>query len=250
MGRTGTSGARRLVPSALIVAMFIALTVLVGLPVGSAAGSAAQGLRPAQTSAPPSGLSATVTWDGSNILSAANSTSAFSLHLDGTANLRYAWTASGSATYNINDARLQMFYFGFALSTRDVTQTDTSLATSGSFTMNWTTGAIAYALEGTYKLVASLLAPNGTTMWSQSFWVQVFAPYYLLAALPIVFLLIIIYEIYSVATVGKHAGLKVTKPGGSPPPPSGGTTAGGSTAPDTGTATAPDSASPPSGGGS
>jgi hypothetical protein len=218
MRRTLARGFRRVLRPVLLVSLVGLLAVLVALPVTSLAAPVPRGVEPAAPTS-PTGLNAAVTWNGANIGDAANSTSAFSSHLGSTANVGYSWSSTGGATYNIDDARLQMFYFGFALATRDVTDANSVPTTSGTFTMNWSTGAIAYALEGTYRLVASLLAPNGTTMWSQTFWVQVFAPYYVLAVLPIVFVLIILYELYNVATVGKQAALKGARKssGGSPP---------------------------------
>jgi hypothetical protein len=82
---------------------------------------------------------------------------------------------------------------------------------AGTFTMNWSTGPLQYILEGTYRLVASLLTPDGNTLWSQTFWVQVAAPYFILAAFPIILVLIIIYELYAVATVGRQAALRAQK---------------------------------------
>ena len=189
--------------------MSVMLAFLVVLPVGSLAVPASEpsgSVSPAQASG---GVSATVTWNGANIQTASTQSSAFTISLNAAVNVRYSWTSTG---YSINDQRLQMFYFGFALGTRDVTET--SGTATGSVPLNWTTGPLEYVLAGVYQLTASLIASNGTTAWSESFWVDVSAPFYIGAVLPIVLILIAIYELYSLATVGRQAALKAQAKGG------------------------------------
>ncbi|HTZ61410.1 MAG TPA: hypothetical protein VMC82_02035, partial [Thermoplasmata archaeon] len=95
---------------------------------------------------------------------------------------------------------------------------------------------------------------NGTTAWSQSFWVDIAAPFYILALLPIILVVIAIYEVYALLTVGKHAALGkgATTPPASSPPPGGSTTAteGGDASPGAATGSTADAGPPPSGGGS
>jgi hypothetical protein len=165
-----------------------------------------------------SGVAANVTWNGANILNFPSATSAARIGFNGVVDVHYVWSSTGGvlAPFTINDARLQIFYFGFALATRDIVNSAAAPATSGTFDMNWTTGALQYVLEGSYKLVASLLAPNGTTMWSQAFWVFVAAPYDVAALLPIVLILLIVWEVYNLATVGRQAGLGKQPPSAPP----------------------------------
>ncbi|MGB6442637.1 MAG: hypothetical protein WBF81_05000, partial [Thermoplasmata archaeon] len=199
-------------------ALTVVLALLLVVPAGSLATSGSGGTRSAAVSpAASNGVSAIVTWDGNNILSAGKVSSAFQIQFNGAVNLLYTWSSVGSSAYTVSDARLQIFYFGFALATRDITDALPVSSHSGNFTMNWTTGPLQYVLEGTYRLVASLLEPNGSTVWSQSFWTQVAAPFYIGAALPIILILIVIYELYAVATVGKQAALKTPKKGKTPP---------------------------------
>lgn len=235
------------------------LAVSVLVPALSSAAS--PGGSPAQ--AQPSGtgpVTATVTWDGHNIGDYGTATSAATISFNGVANVLYTWTSSAPVT--INDARLAIYYFGFALATRDVINSAAAPTTSGSFTMNWTTGSLQYILAGSYRLVASLLAPNGTSMWSQTFYVNVAPPYYILALLPIVLILLAIWELYNVATCGKQVyagkrppeaakgGAEEEAVGGAPSaPPEEATAEGG---PGTGEGTEPDASTgaPPSEGGS
>jgi hypothetical protein len=198
----------------------IALALLLVAPVGSLAApspSPSTSARPATTT---NGVTGSATWNGVNVATANTSSSAFQISFNGAVTVVYGWSQpiGIGPRWLINDARLQIFYFGFALGTRDITTT--TGAATGNLTMgNWSTGPLQYILEGTYQLVASLLSPNGTTVWSEGFWVDVAAPFYILAVLPIVLILIAIYELYGVATVGKQARLKRQKQGGGPAPP-------------------------------
>jgi len=240
----------------LAAALAVSLALMVLSPVTTLASPARTFSVSVRTPAASGGLSANASWDGTNISTASTASSAFHISFGGSVNVYYSWRqptglAGGSAPWSINDARLQIFYFGFALGTRDITLS--AGQTSGNISMsNWNTGPLEYVLEGLFLLTASLLAPNGTTAWSQSFWVDVAAAFYVLAALPIVLLLLGVYELYSIATVGKQQALKRAKSGGgkapenaepapsTSPPPASSETADAPTAPST----------PPEGGGS
>jgi hypothetical protein len=234
----------RLVPLASLAALVVVLFVLPGATLGAVQ-------TPSATANPSTSgpIAATVTWNGANVLNYTSPTSAVHIGFNGVVNVHYSWSSNlgTGALVTINDARLQIFYFGFALATRDVVDSAAVPATSGQFTMNWSTGALQYILEGSYRLVASLLAPNGTTMWSQTFWSFVAAPFYIGALLPIVLILIVVWEIYNLATVGRQAAL------GKRPPstPSGDSSTPPSEAPsDAPAAPSADSTDPPSSGGS
>lgn len=210
--------------------MFLAastLLVLSGLLAGGVAPAVGLSHAPARvgtitlaSAAPPGPVHAFVTWDGTNVSTATSDSSARSVNLASTITLRYIWSSAGLHT--ISDARLQMFYFGFALSTRDVLDENPQPANNGSFTMTWQAGTIAYLLEGTFRLTASLLDPAGNTMWSEDFFIHANAPFSLLAAIPIVLVLIAVYEVYGLLTSGREPPL--SKPASRPPksPPSGG----------------------------
>jgi hypothetical protein len=203
----------------------VVVTMLLLLP-SAALATPTQGASVSVTPLAASGaLEANVSWDGTNISTAGSGSSAFHISFGSSVNLYYHWEqptgiVSTGVPWSINDARLQIFYFGFALGTRDVTTATGN--TSGHILMSdWNTGPLEYVIEGLYKLTASLLATNGTTAWSQSFWVSVAAAYFILAALPIVLVLLAIYELYNVATVGKQQALKGKKGGSAPPADSG-----------------------------
>lgn len=171
------------------------------------------------------GIGATVKWDGTSIASATSASAALITSFTHTIDVNYAWVAldgiTGPNLYNISTARLQFFYFGAALDTRDVIDSSAVAATNGSFDMQWQPGVFQYLFEGTFGLTASLIAPNGTTMWSQAFYIHSQAPASILAVLPIVLVLIAIYEAYGLAVSGRQAAITPAKPAGgaAPKPP-------------------------------
>jgi hypothetical protein len=132
-----------------------------------------------------------------------------------------------------------MFYFGLAVATRSV-----SPITQQTGDMQWdAVQTVQWLIEGTFALTASLIAPGGGTLWSEGFFVHVAAPYNLLAAVPILLILVLIYEIYNVATSGSQE--KGSKSKGKAPPASSPSASG------TGTASTPaqGAGEPPAGGG-
>jgi len=204
-GRRRWPGGRIALASALVALLAVSIV----LPAASVAAPARAPVAVARPYADPA-ITARVTWNGADVANYSAPTAAASISFGQTVDVHYTWSSSalaGAPMYEITDARLQIYYFGFALATRDILDSVAVPATSGSFDMNWSTGSLQYILEGSYELTASLLASNGTTMFSESFWVLVAAPFYVGALLPIVLILIIIYEIYGIATVGKQAAL-------------------------------------------
>jgi hypothetical protein len=165
----------------------------------------------AGSGATPSGIPAqtapttpTVTWNGVNVNSAGSASSAFTITFNQAITVNYSW--SPTAYPGVNDARLQMLYFGFPISTRDVPPVG-NVATATSATMSWTVGALQYVFEGVFGITASLL--NGSsTLWSENFYVRLVAPFSILSALPILLLVIGLYEVYALARSGRQAGIR------------------------------------------
>ncbi len=198
----------------------ILLGLLVVLPVSSLAAAHTTPLTAAQCSAVSSsyGISANVTWNGNNVCSGSSASSALSVDFSQAASVRFSWTAAPGTPLNLDDARLTMNYFGLALATRDVVQSGSVPQSQGSFPMNWTPGVLTYVLEGVYGVTASLFASNGTSVWSESFFVKASAPYAILAALPLILILLGVYEVYELARSGRHASRR--RPPSSTPPSS------------------------------
>jgi hypothetical protein len=202
-------------PWALVI--LIALAVLVVLPLSNSfMMKGSTGASAAVVAYPDAAFTATVTWNGVNINTAATESSALTLNFDSSANVLFNWTSP--TPVSVATARLQMIYFGAALVTRDVSSISSIAATKGSAVMNWTPGALVYVLEGVFKITASLLS-NGSTVWSENFFVRTNAPYSILAALPILLLVIGAWEVYSVARSGRQAAIsRKAAPPSAPPP--------------------------------
>ena len=207
------SRSRRVRLSAALLVSAVVVLLLVNFPVPARASSGAT-VVPAGTSG---GVTYTVTWNGVDASSASSASSALSIDLSQAANLVYYYNVTQTgASVTISDARLQMYYLGFAVSTRDQILTN-PVAGSGHIPLGWTPVSVAYLLEGVYRLTASFLAPNGTTMWSENFYVRGTAPLGFVALLPIVLLIIVVYEAYELFRSGRHAVLGRKGAGGPPP---------------------------------
>ncbi len=234
--------------AAVVVVAVVAL--LVSVPVPARASPSVAPVAPQSSG----GVGYTVTWNNADVSSASSASSAMSIDLSQTANLVYYYNVSLTGpSVTISDARLQMYYLGFAVSTRDQVLTNPTPG-SGHIPLSWTPVSIGYLLEGVYRLTASFLAPNGTTMWSENFYVRGTAPFGFVALLPIVLLIIIVYEVYGLVRSGRYAGIGRPAEGGAPPStpppqPSGETAPSEETSPPAGP---PDEGggSPPSGGSS
>jgi len=196
------------------------------------------------------GTSYIVTWNGNDVSSYSTVSAARSIDFTQSVTLEYNW--SGTAPVTISDARLQMYYFGFAMSTRDQIVTNPVAKASGSIPLTWTPISINYVLEGAYRLTASFLAPNGTTMFSENFYVRGNAPLGFVALVPIVLLLIAIYEVYGILRSGRYAaiGRKPSAPPPAAPPASPATEPTAPTEAAEGGSTPPSEPSPPASGGS
>jgi hypothetical protein len=234
------------------LATFVVAALLVSVPAPTSAQPTVLAT-PAQTSG---GVAYTVTWNNVDVSSASTSSSALAISLSSSANLVYYWnvTSGPLSAVTISDARLQMYYLGFAVSTRDQVLSSPAPG-SGHIPLSWTPISVSYLLEGVYRLTASFIAPNGTTMWSENFYIRGTAALGIAAVLPIVLLVIILYEVYGLVRSGRYAGLGRKGEGAPPatPPPS---TTVPPTSSDEGAESStppPDSSggtSPPTGGGS
>lgn len=158
-------------------------------------------------------LQVAVTWNGVNIDTATSPSSAIATDFATPTVLHFHWAsrspgAPGNAPlplYTISDARFQYFLFGLPVETRDEVASNATAASSGSFNMSYDPGVYRYLAEGLFAATATLLTPNGSALWSQDFFFRASAPYSVLAVLPILLLLILAYEVYQLATVGRAA---------------------------------------------
>jgi hypothetical protein len=259
MGR-GVSGrfwARTAVAAALVV-------VLGSLAAPTVAGAAqsGRGAPTTPTSSAPSVaavFAASATWDGTPVSSAGSPGSAFALSKGQTALVDFTYTEGlGGA---LSNATLSLTYLGVVLTTSSsATHIVGGPPITGAAQINWSFGPLYDALEGVFQLTASLLYPNGSTAWSESFYVFAKAPYLLESGAVVVLLILTIAELYwGLAAIrdarrGRKPSAPASPPGGTPstpptpgtPPPAAGA---GSTPPAEGGSSVPPPASPPGGGG-
>jgi hypothetical protein len=169
------------------------------------------------------GIAGKVTWNGVDVSQAGNASSALQVNYGSPSiDVRFFWNSTTPGVpFNITSVRLQMFYLGFAVASRDV-----SPINQATGDMSWDAVAtLRWILEGTYALTASLIAKDGTTVWSQGFFVEISAPYSLLAAIPIILIIILVYELIVIARSGSQEAKSLVgpTPATSPraPPPEG-----------------------------
>jgi len=204
----------------MVAPALVLLLLMVVAPVGAMSGpSAAPKGASVVPAAGSSGINANVTWNGMNIGSAGTISSGIMTNFGSAINLVYTWSATSGIgprsgpTYNISTARLQMFYFGFPIGTRDVINSNPIADRYGQFNMSWDPGVLQWILTGDYKITASLIAPNGTSEWSQDFFIHVTAPAAIGAAMPILLILVGIWEVYSLARSGRQAAISAPPAG-------------------------------------
>ncbi len=211
MGRAGDLGRRILAPALL--------ALLIAVPAAPLLSSLSAPLAPTSCAGATTNyhVNATVTWNGADVCTAASASSPLKITFGQTANLQFSWSAAG--LINLTDARLAMYFVGFPIVTRDVAPIHTGYATSGQFDLNWTPGTLTYAFEGLFRITASIFAANGSTAFRESFYVRASAPLDLLAALPLLLIILGIYEVYGIATSGRQALLPGRTPARPPPGP-------------------------------
>lgn len=227
----------RATPALAVVALVLLSPSLGALPSTAArVGNGATDVEPGIVIAP---FGATVTWNGHDISNASSPSSAFSLARGQTALVAFSFAGVNSGS--VTNATLAVTYLGIVIGTSR-TSTTIKSAVQGSATINWSFGNLYDALEGVFRLTATLAYGNGTTAFSESFYVFAKAPYLLESGAVIIFLALGGAEIYWGISSIRDA-RRARKP--APPTPWQGATpaAGSAAAPGPGT-----TAGPPTGG--
>ncbi|MGD0588240.1 MAG: hypothetical protein ABSA63_05535 [Thermoplasmata archaeon] len=202
-GRAGLVGA-------FLAMAVVALLVSVPVPARASPTSQPSGAQPFVADA------WSVTWNNVDVQTASTSSSALGIDFTSSATVLFSWNTGSSAKVTVGSAQLQMFYFGFAVASRTQTVNNPVASSNSSIPLTWTPLSIAYVLEGVYKITASFIAPNQTTLFSENFYVRANALFGFVAAIPIVLLILAIYEIYALVRSGRYAALG-RKLAGSPP---------------------------------
>jgi hypothetical protein len=168
-----------------------------------------------------SGVAASATWDNHNLSSANSPANAFSIDKGQTAVVDYSYVQISGTVQN---ATLVVTYLGIVLTTSKAsTHVVGGPPIAGAAQINWSFGPLVDALEGVFEFTASLQYANGSTAWSQSFYVFTKAPYLLESGAVIVLLILTVAELFwGISSIREaRRGRKPAAP--SPPPPSAGT---------------------------
>ena len=185
--------------------------VVVGLALPAAAGAVPAAAHPsvnASPEAPPPPITSAA-WNGVDLSKASTVGSAFTVTSGQRSHVNFSYDPSGAGAA-ITTARLIVFYFGSQISANSVP------ASAGKALMNWTLGTYTYLLQGVYRLTASLVAANGSTVWSEGFYINVQAPYHVGSGMTVFLIVLGAVEIWSISTSG---GRSARKSKGRPAPP-------------------------------
>lgn len=232
VGQSPSSG-RRWAPA--VPALLLAAALL-SIPLAASA-SAVPSVPPATQSdiiINPMVAAENVTWNGVNVSSHDQPSSALSIPGSQTAAVNFSFQES--AIGYVTNVTLQLTYLGIVLTTARTSPTaaesgahaDVPSLVSARATLNWTFGPLAQALEGVYQLQAGLTNRTGATLWSETFFVFVKSPYLVECGAVIVLLILLVAELYwGVAAV--RSARKPARPPvsswdgakGGPPPSSG-----------------------------
>jgi hypothetical protein len=243
MRATGSARRGRLFLRTGFAVLLASLLLLPLLPPTAATPMGRSGTAPPGN--PGSGILYGVTWNTHSTANATTTGSALSVSLAGTITMQFSWSSSGKTgpPGGVSEVEFQAFLFGFSFITRALTNTPALTTPNGVSNLTWDPGALSYIIAGDYLCLASIFAPNGTTIWSESFYIKASAPFVVGALLPIILLLLLVYELYAVLTV------KPTPPKGAQPWKSADSTAKGDDAKSTASGEPADAegASPPKG---
>ncbi|MCI4348899.1 MAG: hypothetical protein L3J93_01590 [Thermoplasmata archaeon] len=205
----------------IAVFSLLALLLVPGLapatPLGALAPAGSVSVGPA----PVVQLHATVSWNGRNISDASGVRSAFALTYSSSAVLAFHWSAPASAVpVPVSTARLELFFFGYGVGARDVSQAPSPTASNGTINLTWDgANALRWLAEGTYVATASILNAAGSTLWSENFYLRITAPYSVLALIPIVLLILGIFELAALLRSGYEPPAKPAAPARPSPDP-------------------------------
>jgi len=205
----------------LTPALFVAALVLVAPLMGAVGGSPGPTVRgPSELPLGAIPFSASATWNGANLSSAGSPATAFSIQRGETALVSFDYTGRG--TTDVANASLEVTYLGIVLTgAKALAHVTGGPPITGGSQINWSFGPLYDALEGVFQLTASLLYLNGSTAWSQSFYVVVKTPYDLESGTVIVLLILVIAELYwGVSSIREARRGRKPGPPGSPASPS------------------------------
>ena len=195
----------------LRLAVALVAGLALGLPFTALASTASPASRTGDVSVavlPLATFRAAVTMNGAATANATTPAQAIPMSFARPVTLNFTWVTSGPPSSGgpsaISDARLDVNMFGLALFSRDVIPQSALSPVSGSLNLTADFSGDRYLVSGLYQFTTTLFGQNGSTDFSQSFYVSVTAPFHVVAA-TIGLGALITYELYAVATAGPQA---------------------------------------------
>jgi hypothetical protein len=200
---------------AFVVGALALLALAALLPLGAAEAPLDRPALAFQTEA--TGFSASASWNGASIASASTPSTAITTSFGSPVAVNFTWFSGPGVTepFAITDAVVHILYLGQQAWTKDQAFTPPMSAGTGSYSLSSDLTESRYLVEGLFLIQADLLSNTNGTVWSQSFYVNVLAPYHFTVA-ALALGIIGLYELVSLARVGPHA-LSGTKGKGTPP---------------------------------
>lgn len=196
-----------------VAALFVAGLALI--PWFSGVSVGAPPVPPAAHAQTPVGFSATLTFNGLQTVGATSVANALSVS-PGIVTASFSWQdlVPVGTSASVAQAQLLGYVFGFAAYNRVQVASNTSAA--GSINLSGDFSQVRYVAEGVYELVGQLTATNGSTIWSETFYIHVLSTDHL-TVVNIVLIAIFLWEVYAIAKLRSPPRLK--KGGDSSMPP-------------------------------
>jgi hypothetical protein len=197
----------RLLP---LLSVVLVLVFLAPYAVGAISG--ARAASPAVSPDQSSVLTGAAYWNGVNVNTAPNPSSAIAWSFTNVATVQFTWVGPLTGS-GVSQAFLVILFLGFPAYTKQ--QVESTALPTGSINMTYDLSEFKWYLQGIFEVHAYLENPAGNSLWSEDFYVRVTQPYDIVVA-TVGLILLTIAELYLIATVGPRALDKTRKE--SPPP--------------------------------
>ena len=211
------------VGAGVVLGLVLFLTTLGGT--GGSVSPRTPAVNPTQPSPPV--VVATLRFDGVDASTASTQSSAIPVDLGSALPVAFVWSAKGGklgepGLVAVASERLNVPFVGATVVTNSHTENGVVLASNGSANYAISYSSYRWVVEGVYTVLASLVAPNGTTLWSLGFFVHVEAPYH--ATVGNVGGVAIAAYLLATLVLGPRRRPRATSPPVQDPPPTDGTT--------------------------
>jgi hypothetical protein len=144
-------------------------------------------------------LSPTIVFNGVNINSHDSLSSAIVTNFSGVFSTAFSWSSTTGAPQTVTQVQIQLLFFGTSIATSSAQFLQTGV--SGNYTLKSDFTQNRYIYEGVYEIKATI-SNDGTTLYSQNFFIWIQATDHL-TVVNIVLIALIILEIYEVAALGR-----------------------------------------------